>query len=154
MPSTASLSLVPESSAQPAGDWRIAVVALPTLPLGELANTVAVLSIGLGAAAPMLGGAPLQDRHGRGFASSANKPVPVLQADSDAMRTLLAKALPAPEGAVAVVFPRFARQLHVYADYISAMPERDLTEEVIDGIGLAGAAKWVRSLTGSLKLMR
>ena len=51
-------------------------------------------------------------------------------------------------------FPAFARSLHLYADYEAAFPDRDLSEETIDGLGLAGPAKWVRSLTGSLKLLR
>ena len=42
-------------------DWRVAVIVEPGLPAGELANTVAVLSIGLGAAAPALAGAQLSD---------------------------------------------------------------------------------------------
>jgi hypothetical protein len=48
----------------------------------------------------------------------------------------------------------FARALHDYADYESAFPTRDLSGEAIDGLGLAGPSKWVRSLTGSLRLLR
>jgi hypothetical protein len=53
-----------------------------------------------------------------------------------------------------VPFPAFARSLHAYAEYEAAFPGRDLGEEAIDGLGLAGPAKWVKSLTGSLKLLR
>jgi hypothetical protein len=135
-------------------DWRVAVIVEPGLPAGELANTIAVLSIGLGAAAPALAGARLTDHAGRAFHVSANKPVPVLQTAATDLRSLLLKALPAPEGALVVPFPRFARALHVYADYEASMPERDLSLETIDGVGLAGPTKWIRSLTGSLKLLR
>ncbi|MDR9762275.1 DUF2000 domain-containing protein [Rhizobium redzepovicii] len=135
-------------------DWRVAVIVEPALPTGELANTIAVLSIGLGAAAPALAGAQLTDLTGRIFHVSANKPVPVLQAAAADLRSLLLKALPAPDGALVVPFPRFARALHVYADYEASIPARDLSSEIIDGIGLAGPTKWIRSLTGSLKLLR
>ncbi|OWV91496.1 hypothetical protein ATY78_15710 [Rhizobium sp. R635] len=135
-------------------DWRVAVIVEPALPAGELANTVAVLSIGLGAAVPALAGTRLTDQAGRIFHISANKPVPVLQAAAADLRSLLLKALPAPDGALVVPFPRFARALHVYADYEASMPKRDLSSEAIDGVGLAGPTKWVRSLTGSLKLLR
>jgi len=135
-------------------DWRVAVIVEPALPAGELANTIAVLSIGLGAAAPALAGAQLTDQTGRTFHVSANKPVPVLQAAAADLRSLLLKALPAPDGALVVPFPRFARALHVYADYEASIPARDLSSEIIDGIGLAGPTKWIRSLTGSLKLLR
>jgi hypothetical protein len=53
-----------------------------------------------------------------------------------------------------VAFPSFARSLHVYAEYEAAFPEKELATEVIDGLGIAGPSKWVRSLTGSLKLLR
>jgi hypothetical protein len=62
--------------------------------------------------------------------------------------------LPAPAGAIIVAFPQFARAIHRFADYRALFPSRDLGAEVIDGIGLAGPEKWVRSLTGSLKLLR
>ncbi len=59
------------------------------------------------------------------------------------------------QGDAAVVpFPAFARALHRYADYEAGLPGRDLAEEAIDGLGLAGPAKWIRSLSGSLKLLR
>jgi hypothetical protein len=44
--------------------------------------------------------------------------------------------------------------MHVYAEYETTFPDRDLASEIIDGVGIAGPAKWVRSLTGSLKLLR
>ena len=51
-------------------------------------------------------------------------------------------------------FPRFARNIHLFADYLAEFPRRDLQGEVIEGLGMAGPAKWVKSLTGDLKLLR
>lgn len=151
---TAILGKNPGRKTMNSEDWRVAIVVDPSLTLGELANTVAVLGIGLGAAHPALAGARLTDGRGRQFRISANRPVPVLQASPEALLTLLMKALPAPEEAIVVPFPRFARQLHDYRNYEASMPKRDLATEIIDGVGLAGPSKWVRSLTGSLKLLR
>ncbi|AFK57358.1 DUF2000 domain-containing protein [Tistrella mobilis] len=137
-----------------AADTRIAIVIDPALPAGLLANTIAGIAIGLGSARPALGAVALTDAAGRRTATITNLPVPVLQAPAEVIRGLLLKALPAPEEAVVVPFPAFARSLHVFADYVAAFPDRDLGTESIDGVGLVGPGKWVRSLTGSLKLLR
>src|SRR5262249_23148394 len=131
-------------------DWRVAVVVDPTLSPGFLANTVAVIAIGLGAARPGLAGDELFDGAGRRYRISAKRPVPVLQADEAVIRALLLRALPPPEDAVVVPFPALARSLHAYADYAAVVPTRDLARERIDGLGLAGPPHWVRSLTGAL----
>ena len=60
--------------------------------------------------------------------------------------------MPAPDGAILVPFPRFARNIHRFADYLAEFPQRDLQGEVIEGRGLAGPAKWVKSLTGDLRI--
>lgn len=133
---------------------RIAIVVDPALAPGLLANTVAVIGIGLGAAQPGFGDTTLTDEAGRTVKNSADRPVPVLQADGAALRALLLKALPAPQDGIVVPFPAFARGLHSFADYQAAFPGRDLGAETIDGLGLAGPERWVKSLTGSLKLLR
>jgi hypothetical protein len=135
-------------------DWRVAIVVDPTLAPGVAANTVAALGIGLGAAAPPLGGAELADARGRRHHVVANRPVPVLQASRELLAELLRRALPPPVTAVVVPFPAYARALHVYADYVNEAPTRDLGAEPLDGLGLAGPGRWVRSLTGALKLFR
>ncbi len=133
---------------------RVAVIVDPTLPAGLLANTVATLSIGLGAGHPRLGDQPIGDAKGREFWCSANRPVPVLQAAEEVLRGLMLKASAGPLGAMVVPYPRFARQIHDFEDYCSRFGAADLAEEAIDGIALLGPEKWVRSLTGSLKLLR
>lgn len=135
-------------------DLRLAIVVNPELPLGLIANTVGAIAIGIGAAAPELAARRLADRQERSIDISSDRPVPVLQADHEAIRALTLKALALPCRRIVVAFPAFARAFNAYADYEAAFPGRDLAEETIDGFGLAGASKWVRSLTGSLKLLR
>lgn len=136
-------------------DLRLAIVVNPQLPQGLLANTVGAVAIGIGAKLPVLAARQLEDGRGRRIDVSSTLPVPILQADDETLRRLMLKALDGAGPVSAVVpFPAFARALHVYADYESSMPERDLGEEKIDGLGIAGPAKWVKSLTGALKLLR
>ncbi|WP_065373891.1 DUF2000 domain-containing protein [Ensifer adhaerens] len=135
-------------------DIRLAIIVNPELPPGHLANTIAAISIGIGAAMPVLGNQHLTDSNQNTIDISSNQPIPILQADGRTIGALLLKALPKEEDRIIVPFPAFARSLHSYADYETQFLERDLSEETIDGIGLAGASKWVKSLTGSLKLLR
>ena len=136
------------------GPTNLAIVVDPGLSLGFLANTVGAIAVGLGAGQPGLGGVALTDGAGTAYLTSADRPVPILQADGAAMMALLAKAGERPDGAILVVFPAFARSLHSFAIYETTVPARDLSAEKIDGIGLCGPTKWVKSLTGSLKLLR
>lgn len=139
-------------------DLRLAIIVNPELPVGLIANTAGAIAIGLGATVPALAARRLTDRGDRSVDIISSQPVPILQADAAAIRALLLKALAGrDEGAgehAVVPFPAFARSQHVYAEYEAGFPGRDLAEEAIDGLGLAGPAKWVRSLTGALKLLR
>ncbi len=135
-------------------DWRIAIVVDPALAPGLIANTVAVIAIGIGAACPALAGDTLTDAAAHSYWISANRPVPILQANYSSIQTVFLKSLPPPQSAVVVPFPSFARSVHTYQDYAVRVPTLDLGSERLDGIGLAGPTRWVRSLTGALKLFR
>lgn len=136
------------------GDIRLAIIVNPELPPGLIANTVAAISVGIGAAIPALGGKQLTDRLDRKINISSNQPIPILQADGGVIQSLLLKALAEKSPRAIVPFPAFARALHNYSDYERTFPERDLAGEVIDGLGIAGPVRWVRSLTGSLRLLK
>jgi hypothetical protein len=145
---------VTEHATALAADLRVALVLDPALPPGLLANTAAAIGIGLGAAVRALGDVHLADAAGRAFAVGSTRPVPILRADGSGLRAILLRALPAPPGAALVPFPRFARAMHDFAEYRAAVPGRDLEAEPLDGLGLVGPPVWVRSLTGSLPLLR
>lgn len=135
-------------------DLRIAIIVNPSLPLGLLANTVAAIGIGLAAKLPELANQQLSDGQGITIDVSSRLPVPILQADESAIRLLMLKAADDSRTQATVPFPAFARNLHQYQDYQREFPLRTLASETIDGVGLAGPAKWITSLTGSLKLLR
>lgn len=135
-------------------DIRIAIIVSPSLPAGLIANTVAVIAIGLGARMPLLGAARLTDSGGRTVDICSNRPVPILQADAETIRATLLKTIDQPGDRAIVPFPAFGRSMHDYLEYEAVFPDRDLSQEAIDGLGIAGPAKWVKSLTGSMKLLR
>ena len=136
-------------------DLKVAVILNPDLPIGLIANTAAVISIGLGAATPGVGKAELQDKTGFRFSISADRPVPILQASRETLQIFRIKSAETrPQSGNLVVFPEFARRLHNFEDYLATLPDRDLNGENLDGIGLLGPSKWVKSITGNLKLLR
>jgi hypothetical protein len=136
-------------------DVRVAVIVAPDMSLGLVANSVGVIAVGLGAQCPHLADSALADVGGRRFGSVCNQPLPILQADRATIREVMLKAMAGrTDGAAIVPFPAFARSIHVFADYETALATRSLDGEEIDGLGLAGPSLWIRSLTGSLKLLR
>jgi hypothetical protein len=136
------------------GESRIAIVVDPELPLGLLGNAVAVVAVGVGASVPSLGGAPLQDRVGRRFRSSATVAVPVLQAAPGVLAELLEHCIDTPGLAATVAFPEFARSIHDFESYRVALQDLDLATERIAALGIAGEAEVVKRLTRGLKLLR
>jgi hypothetical protein len=120
-------------------DKRIAIIVDPSLALGLIANTLATISIRIGAADTSFGDRTPMDVTGRAVKNSADRPVPILQAPANEILTLLLRALPTSDGTVVVPFPKFARSLHVFADYQAQFPKRDLAAETIEGLGLAGS---------------
>ncbi len=135
-------------------DLRIAIIVNPALPMGLLANTVGAISIGLAARLPELANQQLSDSRGLTIDISSRLPVPILQADETVIRALLLKAAADSRTRATVPFPAYARSMHDYLDYQREFPLRTLAMEIIDGVGLAGPSKWIKSLTGSLKLLR
>ncbi len=134
---------------------RVAVIVAPDMPLGLAANSVGVIAVGLGAQCPALADSALADAGGRQFGSVCNQPMPVLQADRATIRDVMLRAFARRQNGAAIVpFPAFARSIHVFADYETALGTKSLEVEEIDGLGLAGPSAWVKSLTGSLKLLR
>lgn len=136
---------------------KIAVVVDPEQGLGFLANTVATIGIGIGACNSSLGGVTLTDADGREIKNSCSLPVPILQANPVAMQDVLTRASKLQEKGeelLVIAFPDFARSLHSFEDYQKEFPKRQIQDEEIKGVGLLGSEKAIKSLTGSLKLLR
>jgi hypothetical protein len=143
-----------EKGANMADTLRVAIILNPELPHGLLANTAGVIGIGLAAKFPMLAGHSLCDARGVSTDVISKYPLPILQATQDHIKALMFKALEAKGECSVVPFPVFARTMHTFEEYEQAFPLRDLYDEVLDGVGFVGPEKWIKSLTGNLKLFR
>jgi len=135
-------------------NYRVVIVVNPEMSPGYLANTVATLSAGLGARFPLLLGAKLSDAAGVAIDASSKLPIAILQASPDSLHQLLAKAGGSDAMQSVVAFPAFARQMHDFPEYAEQFTRRQLLQEPLDGLALCGPQQWVKSLTGSLKLLR
>ncbi|MEY8709217.1 hypothetical protein A9B99_00705 [Mangrovibacter phragmitis] len=135
-------------------DFALAVVVNPALSAGLLANTVGTLATGLGSRFPALSAGQVSDQTGLWFDTSSRLPMPVLQADADTLQLLLQRCQQRDSRTALVVYPAFARDIQQIETYLTEVARRDLSAEPLDGIALCGPRKWVRSLTGSLKLLR
>lgn len=133
---------------------RLAIIVNPELSLGLIANTASALGIGLAAKFPQLAASQLSDSQGRVLDVSSKLPVPVLQASPEQIREILLKALVGGAEKAIVPFPAYARSMHSFDEYAQAFPQRNLATEILDGLALCGPEKWVKSLTGALKLLR
>lgn len=134
---------------------RGAAVALAgELPVGIAANVAACIAAGLGAAVPGWAGRPLVDAENLTSASSAHLPIPVLRCTAAGFAALLERSRVRPEGAALVVFPRYAQRMHTAEEYWREHARRALVTEELLGVGFAGPRAWVRSLTGSMPLLR
>ncbi|WP_195907640.1 DUF2000 family protein [Actinomyces provencensis] len=77
---------------------HVVVVVDAGLPRGVLADTVAAISIGLGAASPISGGEPLEDCDHQQVHAVSERGVPVLGAGQSVLGNALRGALPTPGG--------------------------------------------------------
>ena len=132
---------------------HVVVVVDAGLPRGVLADTVAAISIGLGAASPISGGEPLEDCDHQQVHAVSERGVPVLGAGQSVLGNALRGALPTPGGGVVAPFPVFARRIRTFEEYRDSLTERHLKDEPLAGLGLIGPERWVRSSTGSLGLL-
>jgi hypothetical protein len=68
--------------------------------------------------------------------------VAVPQASAEAMRALLLEPCRRPMAPLAVPFPAHARSLHALAEHRGGFGARNLALERVEGLGLAGPARW------------
>jgi len=123
------------------------------LPAGLAVNTAAVLALTLGSRIEALIGPDVIDGSERAHVGITTLPIPILKADSEALRRLWMQAT--ESGTLFVVdFTDAAQTSHFYEDYtqkIAAVPTEELRYL---GLALYGKKEMVNKLTGSLPLLR
>jgi len=126
-----------------------------SLPLGLIANTAAVLSLSLGQRNPELVGPDLQNKDGETHAGITTIVMPVLKGDQDVIQSICKKAKSLGHPSLQVIDVTDAAQsTKNYNDYAHKLAERSSDELRFLGICLYGPNDIVKSLTGSLPLLR
>lgn len=124
-----------------------------TLPTGLIANTCAVLSLSLGKAHPELVGSDLHDKDGDVHAGITTVVMPILGAPGREVVAIRQKARGNAELRVIDV-SNIAQRTKTYADYAAQLSETPGELLQYFGICLFGPAPLIKSLTGSLPLLR
>jgi hypothetical protein len=131
---------------------RCVIVLDEGLPPGLAANAAAVLAVTLGARAPGLLGADIEDADGGQHPGLIDRGLPILKAPLRELGAIRARAV---EAGVAVVgFPRFGQETTDYAAYGERIAGTATAELHYLGLLISGPKRAVNRLTGSLPLLR
>jgi hypothetical protein len=119
---------------------------------GVAANTIACLSFGLGAVFTDAVVDPTLDKDGVSHGGIIDRPVPILNADSDMLRSIFLKV----QGSNVHVFDmnNRAQEAHTLDEYKKLLAETDTETLEYAGIALYGPKKEINRLTGNLRLFR
>jgi hypothetical protein len=135
-------------------DTKCVIVVDPTLPLGTLANTVAVLSSGLGRAVPGMIGADLRDQLGSRRRGITTLAIPILKASTELLGEMR-EALKPEEPALTVIdLISATRRTRSYEEYAAELANTPIDELAYFGLALHGPQKLINKYTGSLALLR
>jgi hypothetical protein len=126
-----------------------------SLPVGLIANTAAVLSLSLGRLNPQLVGPDLQNKDGETHAGITTIVMPVLKGDQDVIYSICKKAKSLAHSGLQVFDVTDAAQsTKNYTDYANKLSTKASEELRFLGVCLYGPTDLVKSLTGSLPLLR
>jgi hypothetical protein len=131
---------------------RTVIVVDRDLPKGLAANATAVLAHAFGARLPDLVGGDFDDAAGRRHAGLIPTGLPVLGAAGAALRALRDAA--AERGLLVVDLPAAGQQTTDYDAFRAAVGDARPDELAYLAVLVSGPPKAVRSLTGSLGLLR
>ena len=134
---------------------RCAFIIDRALPPGLIANTAAALSMTLGKLRPELVGCDLQDADGIGHPGITTIVMPILVSDAEGLRALRRSAAEREADGLGVIgMTDVAQRAKSYDDYRQRLAATKQEELRYLGLCLHGPAALVRSLTGSLPLLK
>ena len=134
---------------------RCAFIIDRALPPGLIANTAAALSMTLGKLRPELVGCDLQDADGIGHSGITTIVMPILVSDAEGLRALRRSAAEREADGLGVSgMTDVAQRAKRYDDYRQRLAATRQEEVRYLGLCLHGPAALVRSLTGSLPLLK
>ncbi|EOH8749951.1 DUF2000 domain-containing protein [Enterococcus faecalis] len=132
---------------------KLVIIVDNSFPLGIIANTTAVIGMSLGAKYPNLIGESVMDASGFSHEGVVEIPIPILQGDKNKIFKIFNKAIHTEELSV-IGFTTLGQKCKNYSEYVEKLSfeESEVLEYI--GIGIAGDAKSINKLTGSLPLYR
>lgn len=138
-----------------AEEMKCVMIVDPSMPVGILANSTAVMGVTIGKLFPEVVGQAVVDQSGCRHQGIIEFPIPILRGDRTILREIRARLYePAFEKVTVVDFFDVAQGCKTYGEYIEKM--KDVPETAIDyfGVTVFGNKKLVNKLTGSLPLLR
>ena len=130
---------------------KVVMILNSDLGPGLAANTAAVLGISLGHSDPSIIGPDLYDRTQTLHPGITRQNVPVLTADTPAMKTIFNRGRTIPDLEV-IGFNTIAHKSRDYETYTQNLARAQTRELEFSGLCIKGDAAAVNTLTGSLKL--
>lgn len=122
------------------------------LPLGEIANTAAVLGITLGGRIPGVIGADVGDGAGNFHAGVIRIPVPILKASRDEIGKLRLRLYKEFADLTAIDFTDLAQSCRTYDEFIDKMSYTSTLGYI--GLAVYGDKQKINKLTGNLPLIK
>lgn len=123
------------------------------LPIGEIANTSAVLGIALGGKLPEVVGESVWDGAGNLHAGVIKIPVPILKADRAVIGKLRLRLYERQfDDLTAVDFTDLAQSCKTYDEFIDKMSYASELNYI--GLAICGDSRKINRLTGNLPLMK
>ena len=124
------------------------------LPLGVMANTIAVLSLSLGKLFPEMIGDNFNDQSGNMHHGITTIPIPILKAAGSLLKDMR-QAIQAYTPNVTIIdLIHATRTTKSYADYVQNFTHTESQNLEYLGLALYGEKKSINKFTGSLGLLR
>ena len=134
-------------------DQKCVMIIAEDLPLGEIANTAAILGITLGGKLPETVGENVTDGAGNPHLGLIKIPVPILKASREAIGKLRLRLYERQFGDItAADFTDLAQGCKTYDEFIDKMSYTSELNYI--GLAVCGDKQKINKLTGNLPLMR
>lgn len=138
-------------------DWqkKCVMVIDESLPLGIIANTVAIMGITLGKKMPEVIGDDVTDQSGKEHLGIIEFPVPILRGSPEIIKQIREKLYLSDFQDLTVVdFSDLAQSCKNYDEFIEKMSHVPESNLQYFGIAICGSKKKVNKLTGSMPLLK
>lgn len=134
---------------------KCVIVVDENLPLGNIANTAAILGITIGMKMPDVVGNDAIDSDGNPHMGIIQFPVPILKGNTEILKSIRTKLFDPQFSELTVVdFSDLAQGCKTYDEFIGKMANTSEGKLNYIGIAICGNKKQINKLTGNMPLLR